>query len=156
MKNVIIIGGGIVGLSTAYYLNKEGYEVTVIDKGNISSGASFVNAGYITPSHIIPLASPGMIAKGIKMMFNSASPFYMKPRLDVDFLKWSWYFHKSSTEAKVEKAIGVIKDINLLSRELFTDIRNSGDLGNFQLERKGLLMLYKTEESYLHEKKGGQ
>ncbi|SEC09876.1 D-amino-acid dehydrogenase [Maribacter dokdonensis] len=153
MKNVIIIGGGIVGLSTAYYLNKEGYEVTVIDKGNISSGASFVNAGYITPSHIIPLASPGMIAKGIKMMFNSASPFYMKPRLDVDFLKWSWYFHKSSTEAKVEKAIGVIKDINLLSRELFTDIRNSGDLGNFQLERKGLLMLYKTEESYLHEKK---
>lgn len=153
MKNLIIIGGGIVGLSTAYYLNKEGYEVTVIDKGNISSGASFVNAGYITPSHIIPLASPGMIAKGIKMMFNSASPFYMKPRLDVGFLKWSWYFHKSSTEAKVEKAIGVIKDINLLSRELFTDIKNSGDLGNFQLERKGLLMLYKTEESYLHEKK---
>lgn len=153
MKNVIIIGGGIVGLSTAYYLNKEGFEVTVIDKGNISAGASFVNAGYITPSHIIPLASPGMIAKGIKMMFNSASPFYMKPRLNVDFLKWSWYFHKSSTEAKVEKAIGVIKDINLLSRELFTDIKNSGDLGNFQLERKGLLMLYKTEESYLHEKK---
>ena len=153
MKNVIIIGGGIVGLSTAYYLNKEGFEVTVIDKGNISAGASFVNAGYITPSHIIPLASPGMIAKGIKMMFNSASPFYMKPRLDIDFLKWSWYFHKSSTEAKVEKAIGVIKDINLLSRELFTDIKNSGDLGNFQLERKGLLMLYKTEESYLHEKK---
>ncbi|WP_324028265.1 FAD-dependent oxidoreductase [Maribacter sp. BPC-D8] len=153
MKNVLIIGGGIVGLSTAYFLNKMGFEVTVIDKGDITSGASFVNAGYITPSHIIPLASPGMIAKGIKMMFNSASPFYMKPRLDADFLKWSWYFHKSSTSAKVEKAIPLIKDINLISRELFTDIKNSGDLGDFQLERKGLLMLYKTEASYLHEKK---
>ena len=152
MKNVLIIGGGIVGLSTAYFLTKEGFEVTVIDKSDITSGASFVNAGYITPSHIIPLASPGMIAKGIKMMFNSASPFYMKPRLDVDFLKWSWYFNKSSTTAKVEKAIPLIKDINLISRELFADIKNSGDLGDFQLERKGLLMLYKTEASYLHEK----
>ncbi|MDF4202520.1 FAD-dependent oxidoreductase [Maribacter sp. SA7] len=152
MKSVLVIGGGIVGLSTAYYLEKEGFDVTVVDKGDITSGASFVNAGYITPSHIIPLASPGMIAKGIKMMFNSASPFYMKPRLDVDFLKWSWYFHKSSTLAKVEKAIPVIKEINLISRELFTDIKNSGDLGDFQLERKGLLMLYKTDATYLHEK----
>ena len=151
-KNIVIIGGGIVGLCSAYYLSKEGHKITVIDKGDITSGASFVNAGYITPSHIIPLASPGMIAKGIKMMFNSASPFYMKPRLDAEFLKWSWYFHKSSTKAKVEKAIPVIKEINLISRELFTDIRNSGDLGEFQLERKGLLMLYKTQASYLHEK----
>lgn len=151
-KNIVIIGGGIVGLCSAYYLNKEGHQVTVIDKADITSGASFVNAGYITPSHIIPLASPGMIAQGIKMMFNSASPFYMKPRLDMDFLKWSWYFHKSSTKAKVEKAIPVIKEINLISRELFTDIKKSGDLGDFQLERKGLLMLYKTEASYLHEK----
>ena len=151
-KDIVIIGGGIVGLCSAYYLNKQGHQVTVIDKGDITSGASFVNAGYITPSHIIPLASPGMIAQGIKMMFNSASPFYMKPRLDMDFLKWSWYFHKSSTKAKVEKAIPVIKDINLISRELFADIKKSGDLGDFHLERKGLLMLYKTEASYLHEK----
>lgn len=151
-KDIVIIGGGIVGLCSAYYLKKEGHNVTIIDKGDITSGASFVNAGYITPSHIIPLASPGMIAKGIKMMFNSASPFYMKPRLDIDFLKWSWYFHKSSTKAKVEKAIPVIKEINLISRELFSSIKTSGDLGDFQLERKGLLMLYKTEASYLHEK----
>ena len=151
-KSIVIIGGGIVGLSSAYFLNKEGYQVTVIDKGDITSGASFVNAGYITPSHIIPLASPGMITKGLKMMFNSASPFYIKPRLDADFLKWSWNFHRSSTEAKVEKAIPVIKEINLISRELFTDIKNSGDLGDFQLERKGLLMLCKTEASYRHEK----
>ena len=150
-KNIVIIGGGIVGLSSAYFLQKEGHQVTVIDKSDITSGASFVNAGYLTPSHIIPMASPGMITKGLKMMFNSASPFYMKPRLDADFLKWSWYFKKSSTKAKVEKAIPVIKDVNLLSRDLFEGIKASGDLGDFQLERKGLLMLYQTQKMLDHE-----
>lgn len=144
-KDIIIIGGGIIGLSSAYFLQKEGHQVTVIDKSDLSSGASFVNAGYLTPSHIIPLASPGMITKGIKWMFNSASPFYMKPRFDMDFLKWSWYFHRASTKENVEMAIPVIKEINLLSRDLFEDIKASGDLGDFQLERKGLLMLYKTD-----------
>ncbi|MFX0558251.1 NAD(P)/FAD-dependent oxidoreductase [Maribacter sp. CXY002] len=151
-KEIVIIGGGIVGLCSAYFLQKEGHQVTILDKGDITSGASFVNAGYITPSHIIPLASPGMIAKGIGMMFNSSSPFYMKPRLDYEFFKWSWYFHKSSTIEKVERAIPIIKDINLLSQDLFSDILNSAELGSFQLERKGLLMLYKTQESYQHEK----
>ena len=144
-KKTIVIGGGILGLCSAYYLHKEGYEVTVIDKSDFSDGASFINAGYITPSHIIPLASPGMIAKGIKWMFNSTSPFYMKPRLDTDFLTWAWYFYKSSTYDNVKRAIPVIKDINILSRELFKSIKASGDLGDFQFERKGLLMLYKTD-----------
>jgi D-amino-acid dehydrogenase len=85
-KNVIVIGGGIIGLSCAYYLQKEGHQVTILDKSDMSGGASYVNAGYLTPSHIIPLASPGMMAKGIKYMFNSRSPFYMKPRFDTDFL----------------------------------------------------------------------
>lgn len=151
VKDVLIIGGGIVGLCSAYFLQKEGHKVTVLDKSDITSGASFVNAGYITPSHIIPLASPGMISKGIKWMFNSSSPFYMQPRWDTDFFKWSWYFHKSSTKEKVALAIPLIKEINIISRELFTSIKNSGDLGDFQLERKGLLMLYKTDKEGEHE-----
>ncbi|MGB7393639.1 MAG: FAD-dependent oxidoreductase [Pricia sp.] len=149
--NIIIIGGGIVGLSSAYFLQKEGHQVTVIDKGDITSGASFVNAGYITPSHIIPMASPGKIAQGIRWMFNSSSPFYIQPRWDLDFFKWAWYFHKSSTSAKVEKAIPVIRDINILSRELYEDMKSSGDMGDFHLERKGLLMMYKTDKAFEHE-----
>ena len=140
-----------MGLSTAYFLRKEGHQVTVIDKSNIRSGASFVNAGYLTPSHIIPLASPGKIAQGIKWMFDASSPFYIKPRWDTDFFKWAWYFHRSSTQAKVEKAIPVIKDINILSRGLYEGIKDSGDLGDFHLERKGLLMLYKTDKAFSHE-----
>ena len=85
-KKVVVLGGGIVGLSTAYYLIQEGHEVTIIDKGKLDSGASHVNAGYLTPSHIVPMAAPGMISKGIKWMFNAKSPFYIKPRFDLDLI----------------------------------------------------------------------
>ncbi|WP_430907578.1 NAD(P)/FAD-dependent oxidoreductase [Maribacter sp. 2-571] len=151
VKEVLVIGGGIVGLSSAYFLHKQGCKVTVVDKSAMNSGASFVNAGYLTPSHIIPLAAPGMISMGLRMMFNAASPFYMKPRWDIDFFKWARYFHRSSTEQKVAKAIPVIKDINILSQRLYHEIRDSGDLGDFQLEQKGLLMLYQKEASFEHE-----
>ncbi len=155
MKNCVIIGGGIIGLCSAYYLQKEGHLVTIIDKSDIRTGASFVNAGYITPSHIIPLASPGMITKGIKWMMNSSSPFYVKPRINIDFLKWFWAFKKSATTSKVKKAIPVLKDINLLGRDLFEEIKASENF-NFHYERKGLLMCYKTDKAGEEEWKVGQ
>ncbi len=150
-KDIVIVGGGIMGLSTAYFLQKDGHQVTVLDKSGIDSGASFVNAGYITPSHIVPLAAPGMITTGLKYMFNSSSPFYMKPRLDLDFIQWAWYFKKSSTRAKVERAMPIIKDINIMSRELYEGIKSSGELGDFHIDKKGLLMVYKTERARDHE-----
>lgn len=145
-KKIVIIGGGIIGMSTAYYLQKEGYEVTIVDKSKLNEGASYVNAGLITPSHIISLAAPGMITKGIKWMFDSSSPFYVKPRLDFDFLSWSWLFKKSATAEKVQSSIPVIRDINLLSRSLYEDIKTSEDF-KFFYEHKGLLMLYKTDKA---------
>lgn len=144
-KEVVIIGGGIIGLCTAYYLQKEGCKVTVVDKSDFSQGASYVNAGYITPSHIISLAAPGIITKGLKWMLNSSSPFYVKPRLDSDFLKWSWAFKKSATQKKVVQSIPVIKDINIFSRELYEDMKRAGDF-MFHYERKGLLMAYQDEK----------
>ncbi|MFY0630603.1 MAG: FAD-dependent oxidoreductase [Flavobacteriaceae bacterium] len=146
MKNCVIIGGGIVGLSTAYYLQKEGHQVTVVDKSDFTKGASYVNAGYITPSHIISLAAPGIITKGLKWMLNPASPFYVKPRLNADFLKWSLAFKKSANQKKVAQSIPVIKDINIFSRELYKEIKSSGDF-SFHYEDKGLLMAYQTEKA---------
>jgi D-amino-acid dehydrogenase len=150
LKKITIIGGGIIGLSSAYFLLKEGFEVTVIDKSNFSSGASFVNAGYISPSHIVPLAAPGRVAQGIKYMFDSSSPFYMKPRLDKDFLKWAWLFQKSCSKKNVEKSAQSILDLTLLSQGLFKEIYESGDV-DFHLEHKGLLMAFQTEASKHHE-----
>ncbi|GHA46710.1 amino acid dehydrogenase [Salinimicrobium marinum] len=152
MKKVVIVGGGISGLCSAYYLVKEGYEVSVIDQGDISTGASFINAGYLTPSHFTPLAEPGMITKGLQWMLRSSSPFYIKPRFDMEFFKWAFHFKKSATLEKVEKAIPVLTEINLKSRDLYESMLESLDF-DFHYERKGLLMVYKNTESEKHELK---
>ena len=142
-KEVIIVGGGIIGLATAYYLNLEGHDVSVIDQDKIKSGASHINSGYLTPSHIIPLAAPGMISKGFRWMFNNSSPFYIKPRFDLDLVNWGMKFIKSCTSEHVQKSMKSILDINLLSKKLFIEMQQS-DTFDFHLESKGLLMAYKT------------
>src|SRR3954465_8788486 len=96
MSKVIIVGGGIIGLCSAYYLQKEGHTVTVIERGDITDGCSFGNMGYISPSHFMPLASPGIIAQGLKWMLSSTSPFYIKPRLNLELMQWGYQFYKSS------------------------------------------------------------
>lgn len=155
MKKVVIIGGGIIGLSTAYYLRKEGYQVTVVDKSNFTKGASYVNAGYITPSHIVSLAAPGMITKGLKWMLNPASPFYVKPRFEFDFLRWGLAFKRSASHEKVERSMKIIKDINIFSRELYQEMKDSGDF-KFHYDHNGLLMAYQSEKAGEEEWKVGQ
>lgn len=142
-KGIVIIGGGIIGLSSAYYLNKAGYQVAVIDKSNQEAGCSFGNAGMIVPSHFIPLAAPGMISKGIRWMFNSESPFYVKPRFDLDLLKWGWQFYRHANEKNVQKSIPALKQIHLLSKKLYGEWAEELPF-DFGYQERGLLMLYQT------------
>ncbi|MCA0132528.1 NAD(P)/FAD-dependent oxidoreductase [Winogradskyella alexanderae] len=144
-KKVIVIGGGIIGLCSAYFLQKEGHEVTVIDKSGLDSGASYVNAGYLSPSHIIPLSAPGVVKKGLKWMLSPSSPFYVKPRMDLEFLKWAWAFNASCNSKHVERTAPVIRDITILSQRLFEDIIKSEKL-NAHYKKKGLIMLCQTQK----------
>lgn len=144
MKRVSIVGGGIIGLCSAYYLAKEGYEVTVFDQSEMNDGCSYGNAGMIVPSHIIPLAQPGMIAQGMKWMFDSQSPFYVKPRLNADLIKWGLQFYKHANEKHVENCMPALRDLSLLSKELYQDFAKEND--SFFYKEKGLLMLYKTDK----------
>ncbi|GAB3709409.1 FAD-dependent oxidoreductase [Spirosoma flavus] len=143
MAHVGIIGGGIVGLCSAYYLQKAGYQVTVFDRGTIADGCSFGNAGMIVPSHIIPLAQPGMIAKGMRWMLKSTSPFYVKPRLNMDLVRWGWLFYRHANDAHVQRSIPALRDLSLLSKALYQDLAANGDL-DFEWQERGLFMLYKT------------
>jgi D-amino-acid dehydrogenase len=144
MKKVSIVGGGIIGLCSAYYLSKEGYRVTVFDSSDLSDGCSYGNAGMIVPSHIIPLAQPGMIAQGIKWMFDSQSPFYVKPRLSKNLIKWGLQFYKYATSKHVNDSMPALRDLGLFSKDLFKELSKESD--SFFYEEKGLLMLFKTEK----------
>ncbi|WP_299793504.1 FAD-binding oxidoreductase [uncultured Shewanella sp.] len=144
-NEVAIIGGGIIGLCSAYYLHKAGKRVTVIDKGEIGKGCSFGNAGYITPSHFIPLPAPGMILKGLKWMLNPQSPFFVRPSLNPGFLHWLWSFAKKCTKQHTLDSQEAILDINLKSLALYKELHDEDAL-EFQFYHRGLLMLYKTEK----------
>ncbi len=147
---VTIIGGGIIGLSCAYYLQKEGYSVAVIDRGDISSNCSFGNMGYMSPSHFVPLASPGIIKEGVRHMFSSSSPFYIKPRLNIDLLKWGFRFWKNCNAATVKQNEPHLNNILQFSRQLIADMR--ADMGDvFELEEIGCFMMYKSAATETHE-----
>jgi len=145
---VVIVGGGVIGLCSAYYALKRGFSVTVIEREAAGGdNCSMGNAGMIVPSHFTPLAAPGMISKGLRWMFNPESPFYVRPRLNLDLMRWGWLFYRHSTERHVAESRELLRDLNLESRRLFAELSGEGDYG---LAMRGLLMLCKTAKG-LHE-----
>jgi D-amino-acid dehydrogenase len=145
VKRVLIIGGGVIGLCTAYYAAQRGHKVTVIDQASEDhEGCSYGNAGMIVPSHFIPLAAPGMVALGLKWMWNPESPFYIKPRLNADLLKWGFQFWKSATPEHVKRSAPLLRDLSFASRAAFEELASEFDFG---LTQRGLLMLCKTQHA---------
>lgn len=149
-NSVHIIGGGIIGLCSAYYLNQKGYEVTILDSTDINDGTSFGNAGMIVPSHFIPLAAPGVIAKGIRWMFSSKSPFYIKPRLNFELVQWLWKFYQACNQQHLANSVHMLRDYNELSKLLYKEISN--ELGSsVDYREEGLMMLCKSNQAFEEE-----
>jgi len=141
----IVIGGGIIGLCSAYYLQQSGWEVTLLDKSDLADSCSYGNLGMIVPSHFVPLAAPGMITQGIRWMFNNKSPFYVKPSLNWDLISWGLKFMKSATLQHVEKSAAALLNMNLYSKKLYEELQQQPGF-DFSLEHKGILMYYKTDK----------
>lgn len=144
-----VIGGGIIGLSSALYLQRSGWQVTVIDKGDFSDNCSYGNAGYICPSHFIPLATPGIVKQGFKWMWNSKSPFYVQPRPDWNLLNWGLKFIRSATPKHVEAAAVPLRDIAILSKKEYESWLGLPGF-DFAYEHKGLLEIFQTEKGAEH------
>lgn len=141
----LIIGAGIAGLSSAYYLLQTGWQVEILEQNDLSNNCSYGNAGMIVPSHFTPLAAPGVVAQGIRWMFDSKSPFYVRPSLSTQLLSWGLKFLKHSNQNHVDRSAQAIRDLNLASSSLYNEIAQNPEF-DFELNQNGILMLYKTEK----------
>jgi D-amino-acid dehydrogenase len=146
-KHVVIIGGGVIGLATAYYCARRGWRVTVVERNSERrDGCSFQNAGMLVKSHFVPLAAPGMVALGLRWMWNPASPFYVKPRLSRELFDWCFKFWRAATPEHVRIAAPLLRDLSLESHRCFDELAALPG-SDFGLVRKGLLMLCRTRHA---------
>ena len=152
-KHILIIGGGVIGLSTAYYAARRGHRVTLIERQPAArDGCSFGNAGMIVPSHFVPLAAPGVVGTAFKWMWNPESPLYIQPRLDGELLSWGWKFLRAANARHVARSAPLLRDLSFASRACFEEL--SALPGHeFGLVQKGLVMLCQTQHALDDESK---
>ena len=154
--DVLIIGGGPVGLSCAYYLLKSGRSVTLLDAKEIGKGSGAGNAGHIVPSHIIPLAAPGVMTSALKWMLDPAhSPFGLKLSLNPKYILWLMQFAAACSAANVERALPALNGLGQLSAKNFAQMI-AEEKFDCQYQEKGFLFLCKTEQAFQNEQHEGE
>jgi D-amino-acid dehydrogenase len=142
----MVIGGGVIGTACAYFLMRSGWRVTLLERGQVGHGSSHGNCGLVCPSHVLPLAEPGMVAKGIKSLFQRNSPFAIKPRLDPAL--WSWLLHfaaRCNDRDMIEAGHG-IQPLLLSSMALYHELVDRQAL-DCEFETRGLLFAYRSREA---------
>ena len=142
LVHVAVVGAGVIGLCTALYCTARGMKVTVVERhGAERDGCSYENGGMVVPSHFVPLAAPGMVALGLKWMWDPASPFYIKPRFSWRLAEWGLKFWRASSEAHVRRAAPLLRDLTLASRACFEELAARDDFG---FVKSGMVVLCRT------------
>ncbi len=141
--DVVVIGGGAVGVACAWSLAERGAQVELVEQGDLASGASYGNAGWIFPSHATPLPAPGVIGQAVKWLFDAESPFYVKPRLDLDLARWLLAFLRASTASRMRRAFALHRALSLASLELYAKLAALPGM-DFGFARSGLVVACAT------------
>ncbi|RYG37572.1 FAD-dependent oxidoreductase [bacterium] len=143
LKHVVVIGAGIVGLCAADSLLRRGFRVTVIERdATPGEGCSYGNGGLIVPSHFEPLAAPGMVMTGLRMLRSKESPFGFAGFPGLEMAGWMARFMRSANAGHVERSAPILRDMNLASRALYENRYADVEAG---YERLGELMVCRTE-----------
>ena len=143
-SDVFVIGGGIIGLASAYYLAQEGKGVRLVEQDSIGAGASYGNCGLIFTSHLIPLCVPGAIRQEIKRMFRRTSPLYVSLAPDIKRFMWFLNFAGKCNPGHMAHAIRAREKILQNSKSLFETLFREEQL-ECDWEEKGVLLVFKTQ-----------
>lgn len=145
--DIVVVGAGVIGVCAAHELAARGHTVTLLDQRDVCAGSSYGNAGLIVPSHCVPLSEPGIVRQGLKWMLDPESPFYIKPRLDRDLIRWLWKFNRSCTNRHVAKATPVLREMHLNSLKRYETFAERLD---FSYEHRGSFYACNTEAGLAH------
>jgi D-amino-acid dehydrogenase len=140
---IVVIGAGVVGLSSAWYLARQGHQVTVLDRqAEVAQETSFANGGQLSYSYVAPLADPGVLGKLPRWLLRSDSPLRFRPRLDLAQWRWSLDFLRACTSAQMRRTIGEMLSLSYLSRDALDELLQVHPLA-FDLIRTGKLVVYR-------------
>lgn len=147
--DVLVIGGGIVGLFCAYHLRRAGRSVTVVERGAIgdAQSCSSANTGFVGTHGAAPLAEPGIPAQGLRWLLNPQSPFYVKPRWDAQLASWFWHFRRACNDRDAKATFGVLLEMKKRSLDILREVCASEDLAPMFTAR-GMVVAFKTEEGF--------
>jgi len=146
-QDVVVIGGGVIGLACAHYLRDAGVGVTVIDRGKIGEGASHGNCGLLYFSDVIPLCSPGVVTNELIKTFKGTSPLYIKPDLDIPKYLWLLKFAMKCNLLHKKQAAKNKYELSMYSKELFKSLFESSFLP-CDFEDVGVLTVFKEEKNF--------
>jgi len=150
---VIVVGGGVIGAACAYYLVRTGWTVTVLDRGEFGKGCSHGNCGFVSPSHVLPLAAPGVIRQTIKALFAKNSPFSIKPRFDPALWTWLWRFARRCNERDMLSSATAIQALLNSSRTLYDELMATEPF-DCEWQTRGILFVFRTAAGLEHHAHG--
>lgn len=112
MPNAVVVGAGMAGLSTAWFLQERGFEVTVVERRRVAAGASWGNAGWLTPAFTVPLPAPAMFRAGPRHLLSPASPLYIPPRLDPSMARFLFALSRHCTRRAWQVSMSALAPLN--------------------------------------------
>ncbi len=143
-SHVIVIGGGVIGASSAYFLRQAGYRVTLIDKNTLGSECSHGNCGLICPSDALPLASPGAVSSTLKTLFKRHNPLYIKPRFSPRLWLWLVKFALRCNQRHMLQAAEARMPLLESSLHLYQSLIEREQI-ECEWQKNGLLYVYKDQ-----------